>query len=116
MLAKKPGTLRNGAPFKQLAATGNGAAARPADALLDASRRDDIVLDSFGRSGTTLIAAERCGRRAHMIEIDPYYCDVIIRRFEKESGLKTVAGDGDTLADRAAPGSHAAFSKAIDPG
>ncbi|WP_156680906.1 site-specific DNA-methyltransferase [Sphingomonas profundi] len=86
------------------------------DALLDASRRNDLILDGFGGSGTTLIAAERCGRRARMIELDPYYCDVIIRRFEKESGLKAVADNGDTLTDRSMLTDGDASRGAIDHG
>lgn len=70
------------------------------DAILDASKRDDIVLDPFGGSGTTLIAAEQSGRRARLIELDPYYCDVIIRRFEALTGVRAVAADGETFADR----------------
>jgi site-specific DNA-methyltransferase (adenine-specific) len=46
------------------------------------------VLDVFGGSGTTLIAAEQLGRKARIVEIDPHYCDVIIARWEKETGLK----------------------------
>ncbi len=58
------------------------------DLLLDASSKNDIVLDCFGGSGSTLIAAERCNRRARIIEIDPRYCDVIIYRYELETGKK----------------------------
>jgi DNA modification methylase len=53
------------------------------DALKDASHRNDLVLDPFGGSGTTLIAAEKCRRRARIIEIDPVYVDVIIRRWQR---------------------------------
>ena len=56
------------------------------DLLLDASSKNDIVLDCFGGSGSTLIAAERCKRRARIIELDPQYCDVIIWRWQKETG------------------------------
>lgn len=52
-----------------------------ADAIKDCTRRDDIVLDSFMGSGTTLLAAERVGRRAYGIEIDPLYVDTAIRRW-----------------------------------
>jgi DNA modification methylase len=52
------------------------------DALKDCSKRGDIVLDPFAGSGTTMIAAERTGRRARLIEIDPAYCDLIVRRWE----------------------------------
>jgi DNA modification methylase len=57
-----------------------------ADALRDCSRRGDIVLDPFAGSGTTLIAAQVCGRSARVIEYDPAYCDTIIRRFMKLTG------------------------------
>ena len=56
------------------------------DLILDTSSQNDIVLDCFGGSGSTLIAAERCKRRARLIEIDPHYCDVIIYRWQKETG------------------------------
>jgi DNA modification methylase len=62
------------------------------DAIEDCSRRGDFVLDCFGGSGTTLIAADRCGRLARLIEYDPGYCDVIIRRFQ------SMAGKGAVLA------------------
>jgi DNA modification methylase len=60
------------------------------DALLDASHKGDLVLDLFGGSGTTLIAAERSGRRCRMMELDPKYADVIIRRWEAMSGREAV--------------------------
>ena len=56
------------------------------DILLDASSKNDVVLDCFGGSGSTLIAAERCKRRARLIEISPRYCDVIIYRWRQETG------------------------------
>ena len=56
------------------------------DAILDCSRRGGIVLDCFGGSGTALIAAEKTGRRGRIIELDPAYVDVTIRRFEKLTG------------------------------
>jgi DNA modification methylase len=57
-----------------------------ADALMDCSDRGDIVLDVCGGSGTSMIAAERTGRRARLIEIDPLYCDLIVQRWQKFSG------------------------------
>jgi DNA modification methylase len=54
-----------------------------ADALRDCTRRDDIVLDPFSGSGTTILAAERVGRRAFAIELDPHYVDVSIRRWQQ---------------------------------
>jgi DNA modification methylase len=54
-----------------------------ADAIKDVSKRNGIVLDLFAGSGSTLIAAHKTGRRAFVCEIDPIYCDVIIRRWQK---------------------------------
>jgi 16S rRNA G966 N2-methylase RsmD len=59
-----------------------------ADALMDCSNRGGIVLDPFGGSGTTMIAAERTGRVARLMEIDPLYCDVIVKRWQKIAGEK----------------------------
>ena len=56
------------------------------DAILDCSRRGGIVLDAFMGSGTTVIAAERAGRRAYGIEIDPRYVDATLRRFREFTG------------------------------
>ena len=53
---------------------------------MDCSRRGDIVLDMFGGSGTTLVAAEKTGRIGRLIECDVVYCDAIIRRYETLSG------------------------------
>ena len=53
-----------------------------ADAMRDCSRRGDIVLDAFSGSGTTIMAAERVGRRAYGLELDPLYVDVAIRRWQ----------------------------------
>jgi DNA modification methylase len=61
-----------------------------ADAIRDCSRRGDIVLDSFGGSGTTLIACEGTHRKARLIELDPLYCDLIVRRWQQLTGLKAV--------------------------
>ena len=58
------------------------------DIMLDASNYGDIVLDCFGGSGSTLMAAQQCGRRARIIEISPEYCDVIIHRWEELTGEK----------------------------
>ncbi|MEM5494463.1 DNA methyltransferase [Hoeflea sp. AS16] len=70
------------------------------DAIKDCSRRGDIILDVFGGSGSTLIAADQCGRVAHLMEIDPLYCDTIIRRFERLTGEPArMAETGRTFAD-----------------
>jgi 16S rRNA G966 N2-methylase RsmD len=70
-----------------------------ADAILDCSQRGDIVLDSFGGSGTTLIACERTGRKARLIEIDPAYCDQTIRRWQKLTGGTAVNAAGIAFND-----------------
>jgi DNA modification methylase len=74
-----------------------------ADAIRDCTRRGDIVLDPFMGSGTTIMAAERSGRRAAGIELDPVYVDTAIRRWEKATGNRaTLASDGRTFATIAA--------------
>jgi DNA modification methylase len=65
-------------------------AALVADAILDCSKRGGIVLDAFAGSGTTLIAAEKTGRRGFGIEIDPHYVDTIIRRFAETYGVQAI--------------------------
>ncbi|MDG4886808.1 DNA methyltransferase [Mesorhizobium sp. WSM4887] len=71
-----------------------------ADALLDVSKRGDVVLDPFGGSGTTLLAAQKTRRRARLIEIDPHYCDLIVRRFERHTGKQaTLAATGETFEE-----------------
>ncbi|MFD2053579.1 site-specific DNA-methyltransferase [Mesorhizobium calcicola] len=65
-----------------------------ADAIKDCSRRNEIVLDLFGGSGSTLIAAESCGRQARLIEYDPAYCDTIITRWQSYTGKAAVLAEG----------------------
>jgi DNA modification methylase len=60
------------------------------DAIKDCSRRGEIILDCFGGSGSTLISAEKTGRRARLTEYDPLYCDTIVRRWQKQSGKQAV--------------------------
>jgi DNA modification methylase len=62
-------------------------------AIRNSSKSRDIVLDPFGGSGTTLIAAERAGRRARLVELDPKYVDVIVQRWETLTGGKAVRED-----------------------
>lgn len=57
-----------------------------ANCMTDGTQGGDIVLDVFGGSGTTLIAAEQKGRKARLMELDPHYCDVIVARWEKLTG------------------------------
>ena len=73
-----------------------------ADAIKDASKRGDLVLDCFGGSGSTLIAAEKTKRKARLIELDPIYCDVIVRRWQSlTSGVAKHAETGEAFDDRA---------------
>ena len=65
-----------------------------ADAILDSTHRGDIVLDPFLGSGTTILAAERTGRRGFGIELDPVHVDTAIRRWERMTGQKAVNQDG----------------------
>ena len=70
------------------------------DAILDVTHQGEIVLDPFGGSGTTLIAAERTGRIARLIEIDPKYVDVTLRRFIAETGEEpTLAETGEAFSE-----------------
>jgi DNA modification methylase len=54
--------------------------------IRNSSKSRDIVLDIFGGSGTTMVAAERTGRRARLVELDPRYVDVIVRRWQGTTG------------------------------
>ena len=73
-----------------------------ADIMLDVTGRGDIVIDGFLGSGTSIIAAERVGRRCFGVELDPAYADTIIRRFERHSGEVAVhAASGRTFAELA---------------
>ena len=51
-------------------------------ALINSSKRQDLVIDAFGGSGSTIIACERTDRFCRMVELDPKYCDVIVKRWE----------------------------------
>ena len=61
-----------------------------ARAIKNSSQPGDIIFDPFGGSGSTLIAAEQTGRICHTMELDPVYCDVIVRRWEELTGQKAV--------------------------
>jgi DNA modification methylase len=74
-----------------------------ADAIRDCSNRGGIVLDPFGGSGSTLIAAERTGRKARLIEIDSRYADTIVRRWQDLTGGEAIdAARGQTFGERKA--------------
>lgn len=67
------------------------------DACLDCSNEGEIVLDLFGGSGSTLIACEKTDRRARLMELDPRYCDVIIKRWQDFTGLEALHENGKTF-------------------
>ncbi len=70
------------------------------DAVKDCSRRGDVVLDAFSGSGTTIIAAHKCRRKARALELDPLYVDVAIRRWQTFTGeAATLAITGETFAE-----------------
>ena len=78
-------------------------------AIRNSSKGRDTVLDPFGGSGTTLIACEKTGRQARVIELDPKYCDVIIRRYQEFSGKDaTLVGDGRPFKELATERSNVA--------
>ena len=62
--------------------------------IKNSSKQDEIILDSFGGSGSTLIACEQLNRTCYMMELDPKYCDVIIKRWETLTGQKAVLLNG----------------------
>lgn len=69
-------------------------------AIINSSKSNDIVFDPFGGSGTTLIACWRSGRRARLLELDPKYVDVIIRRWQDLTGNTAILeGSGQTFQD-----------------
>jgi site-specific DNA-methyltransferase (adenine-specific) len=66
--------------------------------MLNNTKGGDIVLDSFGGSGTTLIAAEKNGRVGYLVELDPKYCDVIVKRWEEFTGKQAELINADLPA------------------
>jgi hypothetical protein len=87
-----------------------------ADAIRDCSHRKGIVLDAFAGSGTTLVAAEKTGRRGYGVEIDPLYCDVILRRLHDVGAAEAVlAATGQTFAEVAAERDETAAADDGDP-
>jgi hypothetical protein len=72
------------------------------DAIKDCSKPRGIILDAFGGSGTTLIAAEKTKRRGYLVELDPVYVDVTVRRWERlTGGLAIHAETGLSFAETA---------------
>jgi DNA modification methylase len=83
-----------------------------ADAIKDCSNRGGLILDPFGGAGTTLIAAEKMGRRGRLIELDPRYVDATIARWQHVTGRRAVnAETGETFPGRAEPASLPASEK-----
>ncbi len=76
-------------------------------AIKNSSKSRDIVLDLFGGSGTTLIASEKTGRQARLIELDPKFVDVIIKRWEDYTGQQAVREDDGVSFANAATSKHA---------
>lgn len=72
--------------------------------MLNNTKGSDIVLDSFGGSGTTMIAAEKNGRYARLLELDPKYCDVIIKRWQDFTGKKAIHAETGTTFSEVANG------------
>jgi DNA modification methylase len=69
-------------------------------AIRNSSKSRDVVLDPFGGSGSTLIACEKTGRQARLMEFDPKYVDTIVLRWQEFSGgSATLDGDGRTYDD-----------------
>ena len=72
-------------------------------AIRNSSKSRDIVLDPFGGSGSTLIACEKTGRQARLVELDPKYCDVIVQRWQEwAGGTAALEGDGRSFEEIAA--------------
>jgi len=69
-------------------------------ALRNSSKTRDTILDPFGGSGTTLIACERANRQARVVELDPKYCDVIVRRWQDYTGREAkLESDGKSYRE-----------------
>ena len=87
-----------------------------ADAIRDVTKRGAIVLDPFAGSGSTLIAAEKTGRRARCIEYEPKYCDVIVRRWQAYTGkAATFEGIDLTFEDFEGARTSPAVSRRMPP-
>jgi DNA modification methylase len=70
-------------------------------AIRNSSRRGEVVLDPFAGSGTTVIACEKAGRKARVMEVEPHYCDVIINRWQQFTGQEARLEDVGTTFGQA---------------
>jgi len=69
-------------------------------ALINSSKSGDLIIDCFGGSGSTLIACEKQNRHSRLIDLDPKYCDVIIKRWQDFTGQQAVhESSGKKFAD-----------------
>lgn len=84
-----------------------------ANAILDSSRRGEIVLDTFLGSGTTLMAAERVGRVCHGLELDPLYVDTVIRRWQAMTGDSAMLDEGGATFQSVQQERHGATLKEV---
>jgi len=69
-------------------------------ALVNSSKSGDLILDLFGGSGSTLIACEKTGRNARLMEIDPRYVDVIVERWQDFTGKQATLADSDATFEQ----------------
>ena len=70
-----------------------------ASAIQNSSKVSELIIDLFGGSGSTLIAAEKTNRKANLMELDPKYCQVILERWQKYTGKKAIREDGKLWDD-----------------
>ena len=81
--------------------------------ILNNTKGQDVVLDTFGGSGSTLIACEKTNRHCRMMELDPKYCDVIIKRWQDFTGQEAVIkSTGDKFNDMYINGRKSDFANA----
>jgi DNA modification methylase len=86
-----------------------------ADAIRDVTERGAVVLDPFAGSGSTLIAAEKTGRRARCIEFEPKYCDVIVRRWQAYTGKAALDEIGLRFEDHEGARANINAAKSVPP-
>jgi DNA modification methylase len=85
-------------------------------AIRNSSKSRDVVLDPFGGSGTTMIAAERTGRRARLVELDPKYVDVAVQRWQSFAGAEATLEETGKTFTAVAAGRHPMTSAPVEQG